>query len=95
MNTTPAPGTPTQVAHPWRSVVRTLVATATGIVLAWLARTLGIDLTDFSDAMIDSITGFVWGVGTAFAQWVLTRPAVERFLQRFLPGLATGVHTER
>lgn len=92
--TTPAPGTPTQVAHPWRAVLRTLVAAGVGVVVAWVARTLGVDLADLTPEIVDSITGFVWAIATGVVQWLLTRPAVESWLRRYAPGLATGVHRE-
>lgn len=84
-------GTPTQVAHPWKAVLRTLVASAVGAALAWLSRTLGIDLTDLDDAIIDSLTVAVWAVGLGVAQWLLTHP-------RLLPiweGIGLGTGTER
>lgn len=89
-----APGTPTQVAHPWRAVVRTIVAWLVGLAVAALARWIGVDLTDLAPAMVDSLTAVVWAIGTGLVQWVLTRPGVERFLRRYVAGLATGVHTE-
>lgn len=85
-------GTPTQVAHPWRAVIRTFVAWAVGFLVAWLARTLGIDLTELEPAIVDSITVGVWAVATGFAQWLLTRPAVVRLLEH--TPLSTGVETE-
>lgn len=94
MTTTPVPGTPTQVAHPWRAVLRTLVAAGVGVVVAWVARTLGVDLTDLTPEIVDSITGVVWLLVTGLVQWLLTRPAVEAWLRRYAPGLATGVHLE-
>lgn len=89
----PEPGTPTQVAHPWRSVLRTLVAAAVGAGIAWLVRQVGIDLTTFSGAIIDWITAAVWTVGTAVIQWLLTRPKLLPFWQAI--GLGTGVETEK
>lgn len=88
------PGTPTQVAHPWRAVLRTFVASGVGVAVAWVARTLGIDLTEFTPAIIDSLTFVVWTGFTVLAQWLLTLPGVEEWLRRYLPALATGVHTE-
>lgn len=90
------PGTPTQVQHPWRSVVRVLVAWLVGLAVAALARWIGVDLTDLAPAMVDSITVGVWALITAAVQWLLTRPWVEHFLtaHRATRGLATGVHTE-
>ena len=88
------PGESTQVTHPWRSVLRTLIASAVGAILAWTARTFGIDLTGFSTEMVDSLTAFVWAAGTSMAQWALTRQGVESWLIKYAPWFATGVHTE-
>lgn len=88
----PVPGTPTQVAHPWRAVVRTLVASAVGVALAWLVRSVGIDLTALSEPMVDSLTTAVWVAGTGLVQWLLTRPRLQPVLA--VIGLSTGVEKE-
>ena len=93
MNTHRATPVSTQEAHPWRSVVRTFVAAAVGVVLAWLVRVLGVDLTPLSQPIIDSLTAAAWAVGTALVQWVLTRPWAQPFLEAI--GLGTGVHTDQ
>ncbi|WP_010550537.1 hypothetical protein [Brachybacterium paraconglomeratum] len=93
MNTHRAVPTSTQEAHPWRSVVRTFVAAAVGVALAWLVRALGVDLTPLSESIINSLTAAAWAVGTAFVQWLLTRPWAQPFLEAV--GLGTGVHTEQ
>ena len=85
--------TSTQEAHPWRSVLRTFVAAAVGVALAWLVRVLGVDLTALSQPIIDSLTAAAWAVGTALVQWVLTRPWAQPALE--VIGLGTGVHTEQ
>lgn len=92
MNTHRAVPTSTQETHPWRSVVRTFVAAAVGVALAWLVRALGVDLTPLSESIINSLTAAAWAVGTALVQWVLTRPWAQPFLEAI--GLGTGVHTE-
>lgn len=92
MNTHRAVPVSTQEAHPWRSVVRTFVAAAVGVALAWLVRVLGVDLTPLSQPIIDSLTAAAWAVGTGFVQWLLTRPALQPALE--VIGLGTGVHTE-
>lgn len=92
MNTHRAVPTSTQEAHPWRSVVRTFVAAAVGVALAWLVRVLGVDLGSLSDPIVDSLTAGVWVVGTGFVQWILTRPWAQPVLEAI--GLGTGVHTE-
>ncbi|MEU2418887.1 hypothetical protein ABZ546_14005 [Brachybacterium paraconglomeratum] len=93
MNTHRAVPTSTQEAHPWRSVLRTFVAAAVGVVLAWLVRVLGVDLTPLSESIIDSLTAAAWAVGTGLVQWVLTRPWAQPVLE--VIGLGTGVHTEQ
>lgn len=92
MNTHRATPVSTQEAHPWRSVVRTFVAAAVGVVLAWLVRVLGVDLTPLSQPIIDSLTTATWVVGTGLVQWLLTRPWAQPVLEAI--GLGTGVHTE-
>ncbi|GAP78491.1 MULTISPECIES: hypothetical protein [Brachybacterium] len=92
MNTHRAVPVSTQEAHPWRSVVRTFVAAAVGVVLAWLVRVLGVDLTPLSQPIIDSLTAAAWVVGTGLVQWLLTRPWAQPVLE--VIGLGTGVHTE-
>lgn len=84
--------TPTQVAHPWRAALRTFVAAAVGVTLAWLVRTLGIDLTGMSEPIIDSLTAAAWAAGTGFVQWLLTRPRLLPFFE--VVGLGTGFETE-
>ena len=92
MNTHRAVPVSTQEAHPWRSVVRTFVAAAVGVALAWLVRVLGVDLTPLSQPIIDSLTAAAWAVGTGLVQWVLTRPWAQPVLEAI--GLGTGVHAE-
>ena len=92
-STPPVPGVPTQTAHPWRAVLRTFVAAGVGVAVAWLVRTLGVDLTVLSQPIIDSLTAAAWAVGTGLVQWVLTRPWAQPVLEAV--GLGTGVHTEQ
>lgn len=88
----PQPGTPTQVAHPWKAVLRTFVAAGVGVAVAWLVRALGVDLTLLSQPIIDSLTAGAWAVATGFAQWLLTRPGLQPALR--VIGLGTGVERE-
>ncbi|MDI3330558.1 MAG: hypothetical protein QJR09_07445 [Micrococcus sp.] len=90
--TQPVPGTPTQVAHPWKSVLRTFVAAAVGVALARLVHVLGVDLTALSQPIIDSLTAGVWAAGTGLVQWLLTRPQLQPFWRAI--GLGTGVEKE-
>lgn len=87
-----ARGIPTQVAHPWKSVARTFVAAGVGITVAWLVRTLGVDLTALSQPIIDSLTTGAWAAATGLAQWLLTRPRLQSFWAAI--GLGTGVEKE-
>lgn len=84
------PAAPTQVVHPWRAVLRTFIAAGVGVAVAWVARTLGIDLTTFTPALVDSLTAAAWALGTGVVQWLLTRPRVEAWLRRFAPALAAN-----
>jgi hypothetical protein len=87
-----AQGTATQVAHPWKSVFRTFVAAAVGVGVAWLVRTLGIDLTALSQPIIDSLTAGAWAGAMGLVQWLLTRPKLQGFWAAI--GLGTGVENE-
>jgi len=84
--------TPTQVAHPVRTLLRTLIAAAVGAFLGWLARQ-GIDALHVAEALVDWLTGIAWAAATALAQWFLTLPGVNRVLAG--TPLGTGVETEK
>ena len=90
---TPEPGTPTQVAHPWKAVLRTFVAAVVGVALGWLARTMAIDLAGLEGAIVDSLTGGAWLAATGLAQWLLSHPRLQGFWRAV--GLSTGVERER
>jgi len=92
--TTPTPpvGTPTQLAHPWRAVLRIFVAAAVAVLVRWLAAR-GLDLTALSEAMVDSIVNALAALVLGFVQWLLTRQWVENWLRRYAPIFASGVHT--
>ena len=87
------PGQPTQVAHPWRAVLRTFVAAAVGSVVTWLAG-VGIDLEALAPAITDSLTYGLFTLVTGLVTGVLAHPAVNTWVERYVPFLATGVHTE-
>lgn len=87
------PGQPTQVAHPWRAVLRTFVAAAVGSLITWLA-SIGIDLEALAPAITESITLGLFTLVTGVMTGVLAHPAVNKWVERYLPFLATGVHTE-
>lgn len=83
-----APGTPTQVAHPWRATIRTVIQAA--IALAALAPFL-IDAIGIDETL--PIVAGILAVAAAITR-VAALPQVDAFLERFVPWLATGVHTE-
>lgn len=91
-------GVPTQVVHPWRAVTRTIFQALAGMAtmgIIWVAaHGLGVDLTQYGDAMRDSIAYGLWIVATGFYTWLMTRPGVNEVVERLAPFLATGVHTE-
>lgn len=91
MNTHITAGTPTQVAHPWRAVLRTILAWIVGA--AAMAPFIYEAITQ---ADVGSATGAAAGalaIAGAITR-VAALPQVNSFIERFLPWLATGVHTE-
>lgn len=82
----------TQEAHPWKAVVRTFVAAGAGVLVAWLARTIGIDLAGLEGPIVDSATAAVWAFITGLVQWLLTHPKLLPFWESI--GLGTGVEKE-
>lgn len=84
----PLTGTPTSVAHSWRATVRTVFQAVVGFAAMWalIVETLGLDSTLPWVAASLAVTGGITKV--------MNLPAVENWLVRFLPFLATGVHTE-
>ena len=82
-------GTPTQVAHAARTMVRTIVQSAVGAGVAWLAAH-GIDIAQYAEAIV----GIIWVVATALTTWVMNQPSVNTFIDKWLPFLGTGVAQE-
>ena len=80
--------TPIQSAHPWRATIRTLFQAIIGFAAMWglIVEAFGID------------TQLPWVAAslavTAGITRVMSLPAVDDWLSRFIPWLATGVHTE-
>lgn len=72
---------PTQLAYPLRAVVRTIVASLIGALLAWLARQ-GVTVAEpgLEVALVDLVASVVWVAGTAVGTWLLTIPAVAAVL---------------
>lgn len=98
MTNTNVLGAPTQVVHPWRAVARTLFQAIAGMAtmgIVWVAaHSLGVDLTQYGDAMRDSIAYGLWIVATGFYTWLMARPRVNTVIEKVAPFLATGVHIE-
>lgn len=97
MTTSPAPGTPTQVAHPWKAVVRT-VATYVAATLAVLIAAVPIVQDSLGPYLPDA--WMAWLVGAAAVlgaiQVALTRIMALSQMQDLLSkvGLGTGVEKE-
>ncbi len=79
-DTITTPDVATQIAYPIRTMVRTFVQWFVGLALAFLLRKFALDLAGWSQQIVDVVTTIVWGLLTALATWVMTRPAVAKFL---------------
>lgn len=94
------PGTPTQVAHPWKATVRTFIATWIPLIL--LALTVIpqiVEAITVDPAVPDQIRGPLAVVATvaALIAGIITRIMAIPGLQRLLSalGLGTGVESEK
>ena len=101
MTTTPPEGTPTQVAHPTRSTVRTVVVVVISALLLLVA--LGPEVIAAvldEPAVTGTLRAVLAGISAALVavagvlQRIAVIPGVDRLIERYLPWLATGVHTE-
>lgn len=81
---TPAPA-PTQVKHPWRATVRTLFAAV--VSAAAMAPLIYSAATDHDPAQATGWAALALTIASGITR-VLAVPAVNTFLQRFLPFLA-------
>lgn len=81
------PGTPTQVAHPWRAVARTIFQALVAIcaLLPAIVEAVGVGAVPWVAGAL-AVAGAITRV--------MTVPGVEEWIARYLPFLATGVHTE-
>lgn len=90
-------GTPTQVAHrvraSFRTAVQALVGAGVTAVLGWLAGR-GFNMLDAAADVTTLVTLGVFAAATWAVTWLTNLPAVNRFIERVTPFLATGVHTE-
>lgn len=85
-------GTPTQVAHPGKAILRTFVASGVGVAVAWIARVIGVDITEFTDEIVNGITVAVWALVLGATQWALSHPKLMPFWEAI--GLGTGTEKE-
>lgn len=81
--------TPTQVAHQARTMIRTALQATVGALVGWLA-TKGLDLTDYTDAIV----GISSVIGGGIVSYIMAQPGVNRFVDKWLPFLGTGVQQE-
>lgn len=90
-------GVPTQVLYPWRTALRTLFQYIAGLavtaIIAWSARTLGVDLSHLSAELTGSLAAIIWGIFTMFSARVMAIPAVNNWLARFIPFLAANTQS--
>lgn len=79
---------PTQVAHPWRAVARTAFQALVGlcVIIPVIVDELGIGHLPWVAGAV-AVSGAVTKI--------MTLPGVEQWIARYLPFLATGVHTEQ
>ena len=78
---------PTQVMYPIRAILRTFIAAAVSAFVTW-ATSIGIDIATFAPGLTDLLTSALWAVLTALVTWVLTKPGVNAWLQKYMPLLA-------
>lgn len=82
------PGTPTQVAHPWRATVRTIFQAAVSFAAMWglIVEAMGLDATAGWVAASLAFTGAITRI--------MALDSVDRWLSQFVPWLASGVGSE-
>ena len=94
-------GTPTQVAHPNRATLRTVVVVAATTLLLLVAIAPDViaaildepAITGELRAILAAASAALAGVAAALQRIALI-PGVNAAIERYLPWLATGVHTE-
>lgn len=77
----------TQSQHPWRATIRTILAVV--IALAAMAPVVYTAATMQSPELATGAAAAVLTIAAAITR-IMALPAVEAFLQRFLPWLAAG-----
>ena len=94
---TPTPGTPTQVAHPWRAAVRTIVAYL-AVVIPALVVAIPVIADQLGPYLPEAWAAWLLGAATFLATLVglatrlMALPQVQAALETI--GLGTGVHAE-
>lgn len=90
-------GLPTQVVHPWRTVVRTLIQHVSGLIVAgliWLLASIGVDVSDMGADLIVSMTVILTLFFSGVAARIMALPKVEDFFAKYITPFATGVSEE-
>ena len=90
-------GLPTQVVHPWRTVVRTLIQHVSGLIVAgliWLLASIGVDVSELGPDLIVSVTVLLTLFFSGAAARIMALPQVEDFFAKYITPFATGVSEE-
>lgn len=90
-------GLPTQVVHPWRTVIRTLIQHVSGLIVAgliWLLASIGVDVSDLGADLIVSLSVILTLFFSGVAARIMALPRVEDFLAKYISPFATGVADE-
>ena len=90
-------GLPTQVVHPWRTVVRTLIQHVSGLIVAgmiWLLASIGVDVSELGPDLIISVSVLLTLFFSGVAARIMALPQVEDFFAKYITPFATGVSEE-
>lgn len=90
-------GLPTQVVHPWRTVVRTLVQHVSGLIVAgliWLLASIGVDVSELGPDLIISVSVLLTLFFSGVAARIMALPQVEDFFAKYITPFSTGVSEE-
>lgn len=90
-------GLPTQVVHPWRTVLRTAIQHVSGVIVTavvWLFAGIGIDLSEISSDLVVSVSVLLTLFFSGLVARLMATNAVENFLVKWLRPVATGVSEE-
>ena len=90
-------GLPTQVVHPWRTVIRTLVQHVSGLIVAgliWLLASIGVDVSELGPDLIISVSVLLTLAFSGAVARIMALPQVEEFFVKYMTPFATGVSEE-